>query len=114
MKDETGRVKIPGYYDDVTPLGEAEKKRWRNCLTTMRSWKKSWELLSRTAAEKRRIDHGAVAEYSRISQRLCGEQAQKCGAGPRGGVAGCAAGERRGSKENRGRSWSSFGSRDFS
>jgi acetylornithine deacetylase/succinyl-diaminopimelate desuccinylase-like protein len=26
MKDETGRVKIPGYYDDVTPLGEAEKR----------------------------------------------------------------------------------------
>jgi acetylornithine deacetylase/succinyl-diaminopimelate desuccinylase-like protein len=26
MKDENGRVKIPGYYDDVTPLGEAEKK----------------------------------------------------------------------------------------
>src|SRR5436190_16589976 len=26
MKDENGKVKIPGYYDDVTPLGEAEKK----------------------------------------------------------------------------------------
>src|SRR5258706_10443445 len=26
MKDENGRVKIPGYYDDGTPLGEAEKK----------------------------------------------------------------------------------------
>jgi acetylornithine deacetylase/succinyl-diaminopimelate desuccinylase-like protein len=26
MKDENGRVKIPGYYDDVTALGEAEKK----------------------------------------------------------------------------------------
>src|SRR5205807_1116373 len=26
MKDENGRVRIPGYYDDVTPLGEAEKK----------------------------------------------------------------------------------------
>jgi len=26
MKDENGRVKIPGYYDDVTPLGDAEKK----------------------------------------------------------------------------------------
>ena len=26
MKDEDGRVLIPGYYDDVTPLGEAEKK----------------------------------------------------------------------------------------
>jgi acetylornithine deacetylase/succinyl-diaminopimelate desuccinylase-like protein len=26
MKDEEGRVLIPGYYDDVTPLGEVEKK----------------------------------------------------------------------------------------
>jgi len=26
MKDEDGRVLIPGYYDDVTPLGEVEKK----------------------------------------------------------------------------------------
>ena len=26
MKDEDGRVLIPGYYDDVTPLGDAEKK----------------------------------------------------------------------------------------
>jgi acetylornithine deacetylase/succinyl-diaminopimelate desuccinylase-like protein len=26
MKEENGRVKIPGYYDDVTPLDEAEKK----------------------------------------------------------------------------------------
>jgi acetylornithine deacetylase/succinyl-diaminopimelate desuccinylase-like protein len=26
MKDENGRVLIPHYYDDVTPLGEAEKK----------------------------------------------------------------------------------------
>ena len=26
MKDEDGRVLIDGYYDDVTPLGEAEKK----------------------------------------------------------------------------------------
>jgi len=25
MKDENGRVKIPGYYDDVAPLGDAEK-----------------------------------------------------------------------------------------
>jgi acetylornithine deacetylase/succinyl-diaminopimelate desuccinylase-like protein len=26
MKDENGRVKIPGYYDDVTPLSETEKR----------------------------------------------------------------------------------------
>lgn len=26
MKDEDGRVLIPGFYDDVTPLGEVEKK----------------------------------------------------------------------------------------
>ena len=26
MKDENGRVKIPSYYDDVTPLGDAEKR----------------------------------------------------------------------------------------
>ena len=26
MKDENGRVKIPAYYDDITPLGEAEKR----------------------------------------------------------------------------------------
>src|SRR6185436_320570 len=28
MKDRGGRVKIPGFYDDVKPLQEAERKAW--------------------------------------------------------------------------------------
>jgi acetylornithine deacetylase/succinyl-diaminopimelate desuccinylase-like protein len=29
MKDRGGRVKIPGFYDDVRPLSEAERAEWR-------------------------------------------------------------------------------------
>ena len=29
MKDRGGRVKIPGFYDDVRPLGEQERAEWR-------------------------------------------------------------------------------------
>jgi len=81
----------------------------------MRSWKKSWELLSgRRREEAGGIDHGAVAEYSRISQRLCGEQAQNVV--PDRAEASLDARLVKGEiqKRSRGRSWSSFGSRDFS
>src|SRR5213592_2526887 len=29
MKDKGGRIKIPGFYDDVRPLSEAERAEWK-------------------------------------------------------------------------------------
>jgi hypothetical protein len=32
MKDRGGRVKIPGFYDDVRPLSEEERTAWKKTL----------------------------------------------------------------------------------
>src|ERR1051325_8508626 len=35
MKDKSGRIKIPGFYDDVRPLSDAERAEWKK-LPSMR------------------------------------------------------------------------------
>ena len=103
MMDANGRVTIPGYYDDVVPLSALEKE-WLgkmpdndaelasepgNCEA---GWRR--EEISRVAA-------AAVAECSRIEQRLRRDARAECCAGQGGGVDRCAAGEGRGSAEEK-------------
>jgi acetylornithine deacetylase/succinyl-diaminopimelate desuccinylase-like protein len=40
MKDRGGRVKIPGFYDDVLPLTEAERAEWKKLPFNERKYKK--------------------------------------------------------------------------
>jgi acetylornithine deacetylase/succinyl-diaminopimelate desuccinylase-like protein len=40
MKDRGGRIKIPGFYDDVRPLSEAERAAWRALPFNERKYKK--------------------------------------------------------------------------
>jgi len=40
MKDKGGRIKIPGFYDDVRPLSENERAAWRQLPFNERKYKK--------------------------------------------------------------------------
>jgi len=40
MKDKGGRVKIPGFYDDVRPLSEEERAAWRQLPFSEKKYKK--------------------------------------------------------------------------
>ena len=40
MKDRGGRIKIPGFYDDVRPLSEEERAAWRTLPFNERKYKK--------------------------------------------------------------------------
>ena len=40
MKDRGGRIKIPGFYDDVRPLSEAERAAWKTLPFNERKYKK--------------------------------------------------------------------------
>src|SRR6266436_3809959 len=42
MKDRGGRVKIPGFYDDVVPLQEEEKKAWASLPFNEKKFKKDF------------------------------------------------------------------------
>jgi len=42
MKDRGGRVKIPGFYDDVVPLQEEERKAWASLPFNERKYKKDF------------------------------------------------------------------------
>jgi acetylornithine deacetylase/succinyl-diaminopimelate desuccinylase-like protein len=42
MKDRGGRIKIPGFYDDVVPLQEEERKAWASLPFNERQYKKDF------------------------------------------------------------------------
>ena len=44
MKDRGGRVKIPGFYDDVVPLQEEERKAWASLPFNEKKYKKDFGL----------------------------------------------------------------------
>ena len=39
MKDKRGRIKIPGFYDDVRELPGAERDQWKRCRSTRRRYR---------------------------------------------------------------------------
>jgi acetylornithine deacetylase/succinyl-diaminopimelate desuccinylase-like protein len=41
MKDRSGRVRIPGFYDDVVPLQEEERKEWASLPFNEKQYKRS-------------------------------------------------------------------------
>jgi len=40
MKDRGGRIKIPGFYDDVRPLSEVERAAWRQLPFNEKKYRK--------------------------------------------------------------------------
>jgi acetylornithine deacetylase/succinyl-diaminopimelate desuccinylase-like protein len=42
MKDRGGRIKIPGFYDDVRPLQEAERKAWESLPFNEKQYRKDF------------------------------------------------------------------------
>jgi acetylornithine deacetylase/succinyl-diaminopimelate desuccinylase-like protein len=42
MKDRGGRIKVPGFYDDVVPLSEEERKAWASLPFNERKFKKDF------------------------------------------------------------------------
>ena len=42
MKDRSGRIKIPGFYDDVKPLQEEERRAWASLPFNERKYKKDF------------------------------------------------------------------------
>src|ERR1044071_4728181 len=42
MKDRSGRIKVPGFYDDVKPLEEEERKAWESLPFNERKYKKDF------------------------------------------------------------------------
>ncbi len=50
LRDDEGHILIPGFYDDVTPVSPAEKRRWPPCRPTKPSLKKAHGSRPQTSA----------------------------------------------------------------
>jgi hypothetical protein len=62
MKDRGGRIKIPGFYDDVVPLQEEERKAWATLPFNEKQYKKDFGSRSSSARplHDARADVGAA------------------------------------------------------
>jgi len=52
MQDATGRVTVPGFYDDVTPLSDAERQEWSKLPFDEKQYAASMGLTDLTGGEK--------------------------------------------------------------
>ena len=63
MKDRGGRIKIPGFYDDVVPLQEEERKAWASLPFNEKKYKKDFgipKLFGETRLHDARAHVGAA------------------------------------------------------
>ena len=88
MKDADGRVLIDGYYDDVAPLSEVEKKALARMPDNDAELERELGIAKPEGGGKKLVEllQAAVAERSRIEQRVRRRASAERGAGQGGSV----------------------------
>ena len=55
MKDRGGHIKIPGFYDDVVPLQDEERKAWAQLPFNEKTYKSDWRVPTTYLAKAREL-----------------------------------------------------------